>query len=477
MKDRYQGINVPLFSIHTQKSCGIGEYLDLLPLISWCKSIGLGVIQLLPLNDTGTQNSPYSAISAFSLNPVHLSLHALPDLNHNRRLEELRKLNRTQLVDYETVRAEKELILREYFDRHFSTYKNDPSYQIFIENNHWVESYAVYKSLLLRHPNAQNLMTEEADSTEVAYHIFVQYLCHQQMREVKKAAEQADLLLKGDIPIMIAEKSVDVWGSPSLFLHHSTAGAIPDQYTPEGQDWGFPLYNWENCFDEILDWWKKRLKIAENFYHLYRLDHIPGFFRIWAIPKGKKASEGNWYPKDPKKWRSFGKRALEFLLKATSMKPIGEDLGIFPPLVHETMEELNIPGTKLLRYERVQTSDYPKESLTTISTHDGETAWNWWSKFPNQAMDFAKLYGIRFQSKMDKDLFQKILSISHMSNSRYIINLLHEYFYLVDGMCWEQTDDRINYPGEDHRVNWRYRFKPSVEEICESHQLRELFRL
>src|SRR5262249_43744835 len=153
-----------------------------------------------------------------------------------------------------------------------------PSFMKFKEENLWLEGFAAFKA--------------GSSPDDKSYHEFVQYLCFSQMAKVKEHADQKGVLLKGDIPILISQASADVFLHKDLFIHNLTAGAPPDAYSKEGQAWGFPIYDWEQAYDRIIAWWKERLKVAATLYHVYRLDHVVGLFRIWAIPENKKASEG-----------------------------------------------------------------------------------------------------------------------------------------------------------------------------------------
>jgi isoamylase len=446
----YHGIVAPLFSIHTQLSSGIGEYLDLIPLIDWCQTVGLDIIQLLPLNDTGEVISPYSPISGFALNPIYLTLSRMVP---NESLRSLRALTCEEQIPYEKILKNKEEILRDCFEEDFSTLSKSEDYQKFLNENSWLQDYAKYKILKEWYPSVSwkewpKNNTENFTKTEIDYHLYVQFLCFSQMSTVKKYADSKNVLLKGDIPFLIAFDSADVWKNPELFLMEFSAGAPPDQFNADGQNWSAPIYNWNEKFEEILKWWRERLRVAESFYHFYRLDHVVGLFRVWAIPNGLAAINGHFLPSDPEKWIPQGKRILKYFLESTSMKPIAEDLGVVPEEVREVLSQLGIPGTKVMRWEKTPLQKFPSASMTTVSTHDTETLAEW------------------LNGDVSYEVLRNILFSSHHSASKYHINLLQEYFPLIPGFSRQNIQsERINIPGKVLQTNWRYRFLPSIEEI------------
>lgn len=489
-----------MFSLHSQQSCGIGEYPDLLPIISWCKELGFDVIQLLPLNDTGHETSPYCAISANALNPIHLGLSHLNDVSNHpqfqQQITELQKLNSLQRIDYDAVRTHKEKFLTDYFQTQVASLPSSAEYQAFKKNNPWVFGYALFKALkiqrnwqsweewpaLLRDPDIINLQYFPELGNEVEHHIFIQFLCFQQMKEVKQYATAHNVFIKGDIPILINKESADVWLNRKLFLMQYEAGAPPDKYVKEGQNWGFPLYNWTALHNEFYQWWIERLKVASTCYHIYRIDHIVGFYRIWGISQGQKPKEGLFIPQDISLWIPQGETIMRMMLNNCAMLPIGEDLGTVPPEVRINLKKLGICGTKMMRWERrwltdkgfIDPLDYDPESMTTVSTHDSETLQLWWSNHPEEARLYAKTVGSTYIKVLTEKERLSILTASHSSGSLFHINLLQEYLALVPGMTWPNPEDeRINIPGTISKKNWTYRFKPSVEEIIKNAPLKE----
>lgn len=486
----HHGIVTPLFSLHTDLSCGIGEYLDLLPLFPWLKKCGFDTLQLLPLNDLGNDTSPYSAISAFALNPLLLSLAQLPFLRNSPVFE-----SSTQRIDYKKVQDFKINFLKNYYQENFGRFSSSIEYLAFIENNSWLKPYALFKTL--KHiqqwqswttwPEAwKELQPETFDalidqhSDEIHFHYFLQFLCFEQMKTVKYFADESGIHLMGDIPILLNFESADVWFHRKIFNTDLSAGAPPDMFSADGQNWGFPLYNWESLADEDYRWWKQRLAYAEQFYKIFRLDHVVGFFRIWGIPPGLKGTDGQFYPSAIAEWQPKGEHILRMLQKSSSMLPIGEDLGVIPHEVRNCLRHLGICGTKVMRWERAWEQDssfldpkkYIPESLTTVSTHDSETLFQWWVEQPEEARLYAQSKGWPYENRLSEDLALQILNESHQSGSLFHINLLQEYLRIVPGLSWPYVnDERINLPGLLLEDNWTYRFRPSVEEIVKNNEL------
>lgn len=491
----HHGINTPIFSLRTRNSSGIGEYLDLIPLIDWCKEIGFDVLQFLPINDSGLDSSPYNALSANALHPILISLHLLPNLNKypdlQLRLNEFQELNNLPRVDYLTVLNKKEAFLHYYFEHEFDEISSTEKYTSFVKSNPWLEPYALFK-YFKSHYNwkAWSDWPKDFEShhsyRQVQYHIFVQFLCFSQMFEVKEHAEKHGIFLKGDIPILISPDSADVWYNRRYFDLSYSAGAPPDVYCEQGQNWGFPLYNFiEQAKDGYL-WWKERIRVASNLYHLYRIDHIVGFFRIWAIARGEPPINGKFIPEDENLWVPQGENLLNVMLNAVrTILPIGEDLGVIPDSVRESMRRLGICGTKIMRWERkwkeggayIDPRDYNLLSMTTVSTHDSETLQQWWKNAPAEAMEFAKFMGWEYKPFLSEKEQIAILKLSHHSGSLFHINLLQEYLDVFPELRWENFEDqRINIPGVTTNRNWTYRYRPYLEDICQHGKLKSLMK-
>lgn len=461
------GILIPLSAIHSKKSAGIGEFLDLIPLIDWCRSVGFGIIQLLPLNDSADDPSPYHPISSCALNPLYLSLHALPSISNElkKRLDLLQDKSTLSKVPYKELIKEKLEWLTDYYHTEGENIISSEECTKFLSQNPWLFSYAIYKNKTL--PNL---------------HLFLQFLAYQQLKKVKAYAEKNDLLLMGDIPILISKESLDVQNHPEWFHTDITAGAPPDVFNAEGQSWGFPTYNWEAMKADGYSWWKNRLQYAAHFYHLFRIDHIVGLFRIWAIPEGKPSREGHFIPEDASLWIPQGRKRLMMIINASSMLPIGEDLGVVPNEVRQTMAELGVCSTKVIRWERNWETDrsfipfekYPVLSLTTLSTHDTETVTLWWQNKPEEAKAFAAFKNWNYSPSLSFTERFTLLCDAHHTPSHFHINLLQEYLSLFPELIWPNPEDeRINIIEKPYPDNWLYRYRPSLEELNGHAKLKE----
>lgn len=489
----HHGICVPLFSLRTKKSCGIGEFNDLIILIDWCRSIGLNVIQLLPLCE-GIDESPYNALSSCALDPIYLSLRDLPEMNEN--LDAFLPLTQLSRLDRTRVKQLKLELLSRYFQKQFDSVSSDPSYETFLTYHSWVRPYALFKVYKEQNdgkswmdwPQELRTLTAKAmdqNKKAIDFYCFLQYLCFQQIETVHRYASSQKVFLQADIPILLSPDSVDVWAHPNLFDLHLDAGAPPDYYNPLGQHWGFPLYNWDVMRAEQYRWCKQRLQVISSYSDLYRIDHVVGYFRIWAIPKGKEPREGSFFPSDPSIWAQQGKEILEMMLSASPLLPIAEDLGSIPNIVRDCLRKLGICGTKVMRWERfwngtwnyIPYSDYEPLSVTTISTPDSETLAQWWVKYPAEATAFAKFKQWVYKPDLLFEQRKEILRDSHHTASIFHINLLQETLALFPELIWPHLEDqRINIPGTILPTNWTYRFKPFLEEIVDHVKLADAFQ-
>ena len=276
-----KGVAVPLFSLRTEDDFGIGEYTDLPKLGDWCLANGLNIIQILPINDTTTHydwgdSYPYNAISAFALNPIYLNLGQM-GIKADATLKRTQtSLNKKAFVDYPKVLKAKWKYFETVFEQQWEKLKRTGEFRQFAEDNaDWLPDYAQYCA--------------ERDGNGPDIHRFLQYHCDKQLREAVKALHDKGLLLKGDIPIGVNPSGVDVKSHPELFNLDVQVGAPPDDFAAEGQNWGFPSYNWDVMAKDGYAWWRRRLQVMARYFDAYRIDHILGFFRIWEIPKTVKS--------------------------------------------------------------------------------------------------------------------------------------------------------------------------------------------
>jgi 4-alpha-glucanotransferase len=307
--DRYfTGVSIPVAALRTAESCGVGEFADLPPLGSWCRAAGLEVIQLLPVNDTGGNSSPYSAISAFALHPLYLRLQALPgagsiesEIQRFRKESTARENTARGRFSYRETLAFKLSMVERVYAENKSAILKDPGFTRWRADNPWVVPYAVFTALrkasreapwsswptLTDADSAQISAWWDSHSTECLVPAWVQFQLETQLSAASRALEVMGVYLKGDLPILMSVDSADVWAYRKYFNLGALAGAPPDMFSPDGQNWGFPVYNWDNLGKDDYRWWKERLRQAGKFFHAFRIDHVLGFFRIWRIPRGE----------------------------------------------------------------------------------------------------------------------------------------------------------------------------------------------
>ena len=299
------GTVIPVFSLRSEGSFGVGDFGDLKMMIDWCAMTNQRVLQVLPINDTnmtGTwQDSyPYNAISIYALHPQFTDFRQLPpikDEDMRNKFEQLRQeLNALPQIDYERMFKAKMEYLHVIFEQEFAKMKRTKAYKEFVENNKdWLEPYAQF--CVKRDQSLQSSSEEEAN-TDFWY--FVQFNLDTQMRLAHKHARQQQVVLKGDIPIGISRDGVEAWVEPRYFNLNGQAGAPPDAFAEDGQNWGFPTYNWDEMLKDGCQWWVRRFRKMAQYFDAYRIDHVLGFFRIWEIPVPHKSGlYGQFQPSLP----------------------------------------------------------------------------------------------------------------------------------------------------------------------------------
>lgn len=305
------GTLVPVFSLRTRKSAGIGDFGDLKAMIDFVASIGQKVLQLLPINDTTithtwTDSYPYSCISVFAIHPQYANLHALPELKDAKARAEAEKtcaeLNALDKIDYEKVNDFKINYLRQIFNQEGEKMMKTAEYKAFFQDTkQWLVPYAQYSYLRDKNGTADfnqwpdRQVWDEAERKaltdpktaaykNVAFFYFVQFVLDRQMQEAHEYAKAKGVILKGDIPIGVNRNGCDVWMEPKYFNLNGQAGAPPDDFSVNGQNWGFPTYNWFEMLKDGCQWWNRRFQNMARYFDAYRIDHVLGFFRIWEIP-------------------------------------------------------------------------------------------------------------------------------------------------------------------------------------------------
>lgn len=305
------GTLVPVFSLRTKESFGVGDFGDLKMMIDWVAETKQKVLQVLPINDTTsthtwTDSYPYSCISIFALHPQYADLRQLPQIADKKKaaeFEALRKeLNELKQIDYERVNDAKTDYLRIIFQQEGEQVMKTLDFKQFLKDNeHWLVPYAQYCHLRDTFGNVDFstwkghetwheqdrgalLNPRSKEFNNVAFYYYVQFVLNNQMRGAHEYAMARGVILKGDIPIGVNRNGCDVWHEPQYFNLNSQAGAPPDGFSVNGQNWGFPTYNWQRMIEDGCQWWIRRFQNMSKFFDAYRIDHVLGFFRIWAIP-------------------------------------------------------------------------------------------------------------------------------------------------------------------------------------------------
>ena len=332
------GTAIPVFSLRSENGFGVGEFNDLKLLVDWAAATGQKVIQLLPVNDTTMtwtwrDSYPYNACSSFALHPqfIHLPSAGVVEDDEYYRLQ--KELNSLPELDYERVNREKHRFLRMAFEKSGRKTLQTETFKSYVrENSEWLLPYAVYCVLRDRFGTAdftrwrigghrpgsgasdrtagvsdysvydrETVMSFAAEHREdVEYWYFVQYHLHMQLLESRNYAHSKGVIFKGDLPIGVSRNSADAWMDRDLFNMDSCAGAPPDAFSTEGQNWGFPTYNWDVMEKDGFAWWKARLGNMSRYFDAFRIDHILGFFRIWEIPLAAKSGlAGHFSPALP----------------------------------------------------------------------------------------------------------------------------------------------------------------------------------
>lgn len=334
------GVAIPVFSLRSKNSFGVGEFADIRLLVDWAKSAGLKLIQLLPINDTTSTFSwmdsyPYSAISAFALHPLYINLWQVAGKEYEDQLntlkEKQKELNEGQVLDYEEVMKFKLSVLKELYEvMHLECFQSDDYKHFFKKNKHWLESFAAFSFLRDKYGNsnfeewkANSIYSKEeivrlvspksVSYKEIGFYYFTQYHLHLQLKDAVDYAHKKGIVLKGDIPIGISRNSCDAWVSPEMYNMCWQAGAPPDDFTAVGQNWSFPTYNWKKMQEGDFAWWKQRFEQMSNYFDAFRIDHILGFFRIWSIPANAvQGIMGRFVPCLPVHINEFGENGIWF---------------------------------------------------------------------------------------------------------------------------------------------------------------------
>ena len=495
LQKKHTGTLFPLFSMRSRKDWGIGDTRTLILWLDALKAMNLDLLQVLPMNEMPPGVScPYTALSAFALDPIYIAVEDIPELAEFKEVREeinsrpfragIRRLRSSNMVLYEEVRHLKFSILWKIYSAFHEKHilRDTPLAAEFraycSANASWLYDYAIFRRLKDTHswtswthwetplkerdPKALKDVRER-EELQVLFFKYLQWCLHRQWQAVRWRAGELGIKLLGDLPFMVNQESADVWTRRREFDIEREVGAPPDAFSETGQRWGLPAYNWPVLEENNFEWWRLKVKKAAEFYDMFRVDHMVGFFRTWVIPHDV-SQKPDFDIKDEAGQRSRGKRFLQAVAGASPMLPVAEDLGLIPPYVGEVLAELEIPGYKIMRWEKnkdgsyMDPARYPAVSLGTTSTHDSEPLADWWDTVDavEKKLFWKMVSGGDSRPPAFSKVRNQILGKLLAGNSRIVILPIQD----ITG-----STDRVNVPGTLGDHNWTYRFPITAEDI------------
>ena len=493
------GVLTPLFSLRSQKSVGVGEFPDLNLLVDWCGKTGFGILQLLPMNDVGFNFRPYDSESSFALEPMHVCLEKIAhdDAGTLRNeIEDLRKKFPLRGDFYDTgIKKAKLELLRKIFKKRPKS--GEAEFRRYCEDQKaWLDAYAEYKVLKDRFQLAGwmswpeefrrrkpeiSAALEKDEAENLAFHRWTQWQLFLQFRAVKEYAAKKNVGIMGDIPFLVARDSADVWAHPEYFKLEFSAGAPPDLYFADGQEWGMPPYRWSEIEAHGYDYVAQKLRYAENFYDYFRIDHFVGVFRVWTFPREAPSGEkrkGAFDPPDESIWDEHGRKIVEAMRGSTRMHPCAEDLGCVPDCSEQVLEDYGIPGIDVQRWMRhwettkefKKAEEYRPNAIAVISTHDTTPLLLWWKTDAGSADDRQKFWqAVGLQGPHEAEPSMRIVEacFEAVSATRCVfsIQLFQDWLAYAGAMTDTRPEYRINVPGVVHDTNWRWVSPVSLEEL------------
>ncbi len=494
-RSRVAGCTIPLFSIRSTRDWGIGEIADLPLCAAWLERAGMGLVQLLPPYELAAgESSPYGARTSFGLDPVYIAVRDVEDLDEDairaalgREGErELARVRAAARVDYAAVRTLKSRVLHAAFERFHREHwlKGTPRAKVFrafvAREASWCDDLALYVALRDAHggygwetwPDGER--TRKADALAAAReksklaileHQYLQWCAHVQWDRARGELRGLSVELMGDVPFIVGGESADVWGHATQFRQDVSLGAPPDAFSPDGQDWGLPAYDWAAMDEDDLSWHRARTRHAARLYDRFRLDHVVGYFRQWVRPRtaGDGRGPGRFDPANEEAQIARGARVLSVILaEAAPARVIAEDLGVIPPFVRATMKELGLPGYRVIPWEQDETgfrdpAGFPASSVASLSTHDTAPITSWWAELPKKDRDaLSEIAGVK--PTMTDDARLLALTDTLLGSGADLALMLPQEI-LGEGA-------RINTPGTVGGDNWMYRLPRPLEELA-----------
>jgi len=501
---RQGGVLVPLFSLVSSRSWGVGEFLDLPVFARWAERAGQSFVQVLPILEIPAhETSPYSALTAMALDPLFISMTELEDFQAIGGTSSFAEADRGALaqvqgasrVQHRAVRALKGHWLRRCHQRFLQDEAGARSdrflrFDAFTGRAAWwLDDYALFRALreghrrrvwwewpepIARRDPAALAHARGAMAGEIAYRKYVQWIAAEQWDRAR--GEAAPLRVFGDVPFMISADSPDVWSRQDEFRMDATVGVPPDAFSETGQDWGLPPWRWEVMAANDFGWMRGRARRSAELFDGFRLDHLVGLFRTFMRPVDS-AVEPFFAPPDEAQQTELGERLVR-IYQDSGAEVVAEDLGVVPDFVRASLGRLGVPGFKVFRWERywstadqpfVDPADYDESSVATTGTHDTETLAAWWDTLAeDDRKAVLTLPSVAaHMSESAHDAVTAILRALLSSGSRYTIIPLQDFF------GWH---DRINTPATVDASNWSWRLPwlvDRLEDLAEPHDRAE----
>jgi 4-alpha-glucanotransferase len=500
---RHAGLLVPLFSMPSTSSWGVGEIADIPMMAAWLRECGLDLLQLLPLNEMAAgQNSPYCALSALALDPIYISVTRIPEFRARGGVahlaastrDRLRQVQDARMVQYQEVRRLKheafDAAFRRFVDaewrcgtpraREFETFQREQAW--------WLADYALFRALHERFagrawtgwPDALRDRDQAAlERARVELHDrllfyeYLQWIATAQWQEARR--ELAGVELFGDFPFMVSGDSADVWVRQTQFDLGASVGVPPDAFSATGQNWGLPVYRWDVHERDDYGWLRQRARRSAELYDGYRIDHLVGFYRTYVIPRD---GEPFFVPAAREEQIAQGERLMKIFC-GSGRRIIAEDLGTVPDYVRLSLARLGVPGFKVPRWERDwdecgqpfrDPASYPATSVAVTGTHDTEPMRVWWENAREEVRAAAlRLPGLEeslasSDSPSSAAARDRFLRIMFLAGSDLLILPIQDVF------GWS---DRINVPATVGADNWTYRLPWPVDRLSDIHEARE----
>ena len=478
---------MPLSSLRSESDWGSGDFEDLTAFVDWAARSGQRIIALLPLGESGPgEASPYNALSSFALDPIYLRPSAIDEIGPDGSAPS--SLPRSALVDHARARIRKEPLFRQAFRRFRARGSADPRRERFEEFRRaraaWLPEYAIFRALFeehggrswkdwpkpLRRRDAAALGKARVRLREpIAFFEFLQFAAEECWLAVRRAAAERGVLLMGDLPFAPSENSADVWANPEIFDLSRSIGAPPDAFSETGQRWGLPMYRWQAMRAGGWRWLRARARRMAELYDLFRIDHVVGLFRTFNFVG---ESPNGFDPPEEAAEIAQGREILGILVaEAHPAKLVAEDLGLIPPFVTAILSALDVPGYKVLRWQRdgerfEDPERYPECSVATTGTHDTETLAAWWDDLPSaDRRSLEDLVGAPPEAAsgtLSRPLRHAILERLYRSPSRYVILPIQDLF------GWRE---RINTPATTTADNWVFRLPLPLERFATDREI------